>query len=504
MLTLDPLQGLLYGLSVVLTPENLLAAFLGAMMGTAIGVLPGLGPVGGTALILPLTFGLSPVTGLIAMAGIYYGSMYGGSTTSILMNIPGEVASIVTCIEGYQLTRKGRAGAALAVVAVGSFVAGTIAVVGVMLFAPALSVFALNFGPPEYFAIMVTALLVLFSISGGSVFRAAFCATLGLMLGTVGVDAVSGLFRFDFGYLPLTRGINLVPVAVGLYGVSEVLFVVENQLRAPRAKSVGLRELLPTREEWRRTIPAWLRGTAVGFPIGLLPGPVAVISTFASYRLEKAVSSRKEEFGKGAIEGLAGPEAANNAASTAAFVPMLAMGIPFSPVLALLVAALIVQGIQPGPMLMQQYPAIFWGVIVSMYIGNVMLLVLNLPLVGLWVSLLRIPLQVLMPAIMIFAIIGAYSVDNSTFDLWLLLFFGLLGYVMRKLDFDLAPLILAVVLGPQIESKLMVSLFLSRGDFGILFESPLTKIIWTLGILVLFGKPLAGIAKALLKKYARG
>ncbi len=482
---MDSFDALLYGLSVAATPENLLAALIGALLGTAIGVLPGLGPIAGTALILPLTFAFPPVTGLIAMAGIYYGSMYGGSTTSILVNIPGEVASVITCIEGYQMTKRGRAGAALTVVAAGSFVAGTLAVVGVMLFSPVLSNLALSFGSPEYCALLVTALVVLFGISGGSLIRAAFGATLGLMIATVGVEAVTGIWRFDFGNLQLARGIQLVPVAVGLFGISEVFFLVEKLATTPKAPVVKLRELFPTREEWSRVIPAWLRGTVIGFPIGLFPGPVAVISTFASYQVEQSVSKRKDEFGKGAIEGVAGPEAANNAASTAAFVPLLSLGIPFSPVLALLVAAMLVQGIKPGPLLMEQYPEIFWGVIASMYIGNVMLLILNLPLVGLWVSLLRIPMHILIVGIVLFAMIGAYSVDNNSFDMWVLLFFGVVGYFLRKLDFDLAPLILALVLGPLIESRMRESLFMSRGDLAIFVSSPIAVAIWLLGLVMI-------------------
>ncbi len=499
---MSSLNALLYGLSVAVTPENLLAAFVGALIGTAIGVLPGLGPVGGTALILPITFSLPPVTGLIAMAGIYYGSMYGGSTTSVLVNIPGEVASIVTCIDGYQMTKRGRAGAALTVMAVGSFVAGTIAVAGVMFFSPFLSSLALSFGPPEYFVLLVTALVVLSGISGASLYRSAFATCLGLLLTTIGIDAVSSVPRFNFGSLDLARGIQLVPVAVGLFGISEMLFLVEKLATGPKANAIRLRELLPTREEWRRTIPAWLRGAAVGFPIGLLPGPVAVISAFASYKLERSVSKHKNEFGKGAIEGVAGPEAANNAASTAAFVPLLALGIPFSPVLALVVAAMIIQGIRPGPLLMTEHPDIFWGVIASMYIGNVMLLILNLPLVSLWVSLLRVPLHILVTCIVLFAVIGTYSVDNSAFDLWILFAFGVIGYFLRKLDVDLTPLILAIVLGPLIEARFRESMFMSRGDLGIFVGSPITVAIWLIGLTMLLSRPIIGLIQRLLKTKA--
>ncbi len=486
---MNALEGLLYGFSVAVTPENLLAAFLGALLGTAIGVLPGLGPIAGAAIVLPLTFSLPPVTGLIALAGIFYGAMYGGSTTSVLVNIPGEVASIVTCLDGYQMTRRGRAGAALSIMAIGSFVAGTLALIGVVLFSPPLANLALAFGPPEYLALMLVSLLVLSGISGGSFIRSVFVTTLGLMLATVGIEAVSGVPRFTFDNLELSRGVQLVPVAVGLYGVSEIFFLVESLVSSPKPESVRLRDLLPNRAEWRRTIPAWFRGTVLGFFIGLLPGPVGPLSTFASYRLEKAISPHKEEFGHGAVEGVAGPEAANNAASSSSFVPLLSLGVPFAPILALLVAAMMVQGIQPGPLLMTQHPEIFWGVIASMYLGNVMLLVLNLPLVGMWVSLLRIPLHLLVPGIVIFAMIGAYSVDNATFDLWVLLIFGVIGYFLRKLEFEMAPFILAIVLGPRVEKHLREGLILGLGDPWVFFQSPVAKTIWIAGLLMLAGPP---------------
>jgi len=485
---MNPWDGLLFGLSVAIAPQNLLAALVGSLLGTAIGVLPGLGPIAGAAIVLPLTFSLPPVTGLIALAGIFYGAMYGGSTTSVLVNIPGEVASIVTCIDGYQMTKRGRAGAALSIMAIGSFVAGTLGLIGLMLFAPPLANLALAFGPGEYFSLMVVSLLVLSGISGGSLVRSFFVTGFGLLLSTVGVEAISGVPRYTFDNLELARGIELVPVAVGLYGISEIFFMVENLVNSPKPQPVKLRELLPNREEWRRTIPAWFRGTIVGFLVGLLPGPVGPLSTFASYRLEKAVAGKhREEFGHGAVEGVAGPEAANNAASSAAFIPLLSLGIPFAPILALLVAAMLVQGVQPGPLLIIQHPDIFWGVIASMYIGNVMLLVLNLPLVGMWVSLLRIPLHYLVTGIVIFAMIGAYSVNNSTIDLWVLLVYGVIGYFMRKLDFEMAPLILAVVLGPRIEKHFREALTLSLGDPTIFFQSPICKLIWLAGLLMVGG-----------------
>jgi len=456
--------------------------------------------MGGIALVLPLTFGLPPVTGLIAIGGMYYGAMYGGSTTSILVNIPGEVASVITCIDGYQMTKRGRGGAALAVVAVGSFVAGTIGLFGLVFFSPMLANAALSFGPAEFFALTVVALLVLAGISGQSLSRSLFVAALGLLITTVGTDVVTGLGRFSYDILQLSSGVELVPVAVGVFGLSELFFLVENLAATPRAHSVKLRELLPNREEWTRAIPAMIRGSGLGFLIGLLPGPVATISTFASYRMEKSASGHAEEFGKGAIEGVAGPEAANNAASSASFIPLLSLGVPFSPVLALLVAAMIVQGIQPGPLLIKEHPDIFWGLVASMYIGNVMLLVLNLPLVGVWVSLLRIPMHILISGIVLFAFVGTYSVRNNQFDLWVLLFFGLLGYYLRKLDFDMAPLILAVVLGPRIEKHLREGMMLSRGDVSVFWSSPICIVLWIFGVLALVGPPLYALAKRRMSK----
>ena len=481
---MNALDGMLYGLSVATQNINLLAALAGALLGTVIGVLPGLGPVAGVALVIPLTYSLSPVTGLIALSGIFYGCMYGGSTTSVLVNIPGETASVVTCLDGYQMAMKGRAGAALSVMAIGSFVAGTLSIVGVMLFAPLLSNWAFSFGPAEFFALTSVGLVVLSRVSGGSFARSLFVTSLGLLLATVGMEEITAVSRFTFDVLELSQGIEIVPVAVGLFGISEVLFVVEDLLGMPRAIPVKFRELLPTREEWRRTLPAWGRGTALGFVMGFLPGPMNVLSTFASYRLEKAVSRRKDEFGKGAIEGVAGPEAANNAASTSQFVPLLSLGLPFSAIMALLMAAMMIHGVQPGPLLVVQRPDIFWGIMASMYIGNMALLILNLPLVGVWVSLLRIPLHVLLPCVVLYAMIGSYSVRNSIFDVWVLLGFGVLGYFLRKLKFDLAPLILAIVLGPMIEKYFRTALFLGRGDLGIFVASPISKAIWGAGLLV--------------------
>jgi putative tricarboxylic transport membrane protein len=463
---MNSLQGLLYGLSVAATPANLLAAFVGAFAGTAIGVLPGLGPVAGVALILPLTFSLDPTAGLIMMAGIFYGSMYGGSTTAILLNIPGESASVVTAIDGYQLAKKGRAGATLTIVAVGSFVGGTLAVIGVMMFSSLLAQVAILFGPAEFFALTAGGLVVMSRISGGTLASALLPMTIGLMLGTIGQEAVTGETRFTFGIPDLAEGVSLVPVVVGLYGFAELMLLVEDRAHAAnKPQSVKMRELLPTRTEWKRAVPSWLRGTFLGFLFGLVPGPAATLASFASYRLEKATSKHAAEIGSGAIEGVAGPEAANNAAATASLVPLLALGIPFTPIAALMIT---------------QHPEIFWGLIASAYIGNVMLLALNIPMVGVWVSLLRIPHYLFIPLLLVLSVIGTYSVRNSIFDVWVLLAAGVLGYFFNKMKFQLAPLVVGLILGPNIEKHFREALFLSQGDPWIYVESPIAVAIWLL------------------------
>ncbi len=471
---MDALSGLSYGLSVALAPQNLLAALLGAVAGTFVGVLPGLGPVGALALLLTATVKLRPETALIMLAGIYYGSMYGGSTTSILVNVPGEAASVVTCIDGYQMARKGRAGAALAVSAVGSFVAGTVGILGLMLFAPLLADLALSFGPAEYAALCLLGLFALSRISSGSFWKGLVMAALGLCLATVGMDIVSGTPRYTFGITGLFQGIDMIPVIMGLFGLAEVFAVAEQAGGLPQLAKFRFRELFPTWQEWRRAIAPILRGSGLGFFIGLIPGPAAVIASFASYSLERSLSKHPEEFGQGAIEGVAGPESANNAASSGAMVPLLGLGIPFSPVTAVLLAALMIQGIQPGPLLVQEHPEIFWGVVASMYIGNLALLILNFPLVGVWVSVLRIPQPILLALIVVFIFVGAYSVNNSMLDLAVLVAMGALGYLLKKLRFDPSPLIVGVVLGPMLEKNFRQSLYGSQGDPWIFFERPIS------------------------------
>jgi len=474
---MGPIDGLLYGFTIAMTPTNLFACFIGVLVGTVVGVLPGIGPVGAMALLLPSTFALHPATALIMLAGIYYGAMYGGSTTSILVNVPGEAGSVVTLLDGYQMTRKGRAGAALAIAAVGSFVAGTIGVVGIMMAAGWLADVAVQFGPPEYFAITFGGILLLSRLSGGSLLHAFVMVAIGLALGTVGMDSISALRRFTFGSVQLSQGIDLVPVIMGLYGVAEVLLLAEEGIARVNIASVRLRDLLPTREEWRQASMPIARGSVVGFLTGLVPGPAAVLSTFISYTLEKKISKTPERFGHGAVEGVAGPEAANNAATAGAMVPLLSLGIPFSPATAILLGALVIHGLNPGPLLISDRPEVFWGFIASMYIGNFMLLVLNLPLVGLFVSVLRLPQHVLATLVLMLCLVGAFSLNNSYLDLWVLAAFGLFGYGLRKLRVDPSPLVVALVLGPMMEKTLRQALFITRGSLVELVARPLTAAI---------------------------
>jgi putative tricarboxylic transport membrane protein len=474
------IDGLLYGLSLAFTYQNLLAAFAGAFVGTAIGVLPGFGPTAGLALLLPFTYAMGPSTGLIMMASMLYGAMYGGSTTAILMNMPGEAASVMTCIDGYKLTKKGRAGAVLFVVAVGSFVGGTISVVGVMLFVPTLAELAIVFGPAEFFALTAGGLLMLSRISAGTMAAGLLPMAIGLLLSTVGQEAVSGQYRFTFGFNDLSQGLELAVLAVGVYGIAEVMIVVESLTDQAKPMRVRVREMLPTREEMRRAWAPIGRGTVVGFLFGLIPGPATTLSTFAAYRLEKAVSKHKDEIGDGAIEGVAAPETANNAAVTSLMVPLLGLGIPFSAATALMLGAMMVHNVQPGPLLMTMHPEIFWAVIASMFVGNIMLVVINVPMIGVWVSMLRIPAYILLPTILMMAIIGSYSLRNSMFDVWLLLGLGILGYVLRKLEFQLAPLVVGVVLGPMIEKHFREGLFMSQGDLSVFWSGPIALGIWGL------------------------
>lgn len=481
---MDVFSGILNGFAVALTPLNLLYAFVGAVAGTIVGVLPGLGPLGAMAILLSYTLGMDVTSAMILFAGIYYGAMYGGSTTSILFNIPGESASVVTAIDGYQMARRGRAGAALAVAAVGSFVAGTLSIIGLTFLASALADAAISFGPPEYFAIGFVGLLILSRLAGGSWIKSWIMVLTGLIIATVGTDAVSGTLRFTFGRVELGQGIDFLPVAMGLFGIAEVLSAATEPAENRQLIRVRLRELLPTRQEWRRSWGAILRGSVLGFFMGLLPGPSPVISTFASYMVEKRLSRHPEEFGKGAIEAVAGPESANNAAVGGAYVPLLALGVPFTPAMAVVLGALLLHGITPGPLLMVQRPDIFWGVIASMYIGNLMLLVLNLPFIGLFTSILRVPKNILLPMILLLCLIGVYSVNASILDLWVLIIFGLVGFILRRYKFDVASLVLALVIGPMMEVSFRESMTIARGNLLIFFTRPLSGTLLGIGFLV--------------------
>jgi putative tricarboxylic transport membrane protein len=461
-----------------LSLNYLLYALVGAILGTITGVLPGLGPLGAMAILLSFTLTMNATGAMILFAGIYYGAMYGGSTTSILLNIPGEAASVVTCIDGFQMSKKGRAGAALTVSAVGSFIAGTISILGLMFATLFLSDVALRFGPAEFFAIGVCGLILLVRLSGGSTLQSVIMILVGMALATVGVDFLSGIERFTFGNLELSQGIEFLPVAMGMFGIAEVLITAEEKEYQQQVKKVRMRELLPTRREWKRSIPAMFRGSFLGFLIGLIPGPSPVISTFVSYISEKKLSKHPEEFGEGAIEGVAGPEAANNAAVGGAYVPLFALGIPFTPAMAMVLGALMLHGLTPGPNLIKENADLFWVVIASMYIGNFMLIALNLPLVNVFVNILRIPKNILLPTIVLICMIGVYSVNSSQLDLLLLAIFGFVGYMLRAIGFQPAPLILAMVIGPMIETSLRQALEISGGRFAGVVLQPICMALY--------------------------
>lgn len=474
----------IHGFSIALAPWNLLYAFVGAVLGTAIGVLPGLGPATTIALLLPVTYTMDATSAVILLAGVYYGAMYGGSTTSILLNIPGEASSVVTCLDGYQMARKGRAGPALGISAIGSFIAGTIAIFLMAMVAPALASFALKFGPAEYSALVLCGLLMAVYLSEESILKGLLMMMIGLLLGMVGIDPVHGEERFTFGLLRLTDGINFILVAMGLFAVSELLVNLETPAGAADVFKTSLKGILPTREDWRKCWASLLRGTSIGFLIGVLPGGGAIISSFMAYAVEKKFSKHPEEFGQGAIEGVASPEAANNAASTSSFIPLLTLGIPGNNAIAMLFVALMIHGIQPGPLLLTEHPNLFWGVIASMYIGNVMLLGLNLPLIGLWVRLLKVPYHFLAVLIVVIVMIGAYSLKNAAFDVGMIVIFGLFGYVARKNGFPFAPCVLAMILGRALEQSVQQALKISGADLMIFIERPISATLLALIVLV--------------------
>jgi len=474
-----------YGFSIALQPWNLLSCFIGVFIGTLVGVLPGIGPAGAMSLLLPVTFGMSPVTGIIMLAGIYYGTMYGGSTTSILVNIPGEAASIVTCLDGHQMALKGRAGPALGIAAFGSFIAGTGCIIGLIFMTNALAGVALVFGPTEYFSLMCLGLSLVTYLTQGSILRGLVMAGVGLFLSQIGQDVVTGQTRFSFGLRGLIDGVGLVPVIMGLFGISEVLLNIETLGEQRTIMKTSFRHLFPTWEDWRKSVAPIGRGTIIGFFLGILPGGGALISSFVSYAAEKWFSKHPEEFGKGAIEGVAGPESANNAASTSGFIPLFSLGIPSNVIMALLLGALMIHGLKPGPLMITERPDVFWGTVASMYVGNAMLLMLNLPLIGLWVQVLKVPYRTLFPLILLFCFIGAYSISANVFDLYVMLIVGVLGYVLRKKNYECAPLVLAFVLGPMMEKNLRQALILFDGNLSVFITRPLSLAALVIAVLLL-------------------
>ncbi len=481
---IDIINHLGYGFQIALIPINILYAFIGCLVGTLIGVLPGIGPAGGMALLIPLTYGKDPASAIILLAGIYYGAMYGGSTTSILLNVPGEAASVVTALDGYQMARKGRAGAALSIAAIGSFIAGTLGVVLLMLLGPPLASVALRFGPAETFALMVFGLSTVTSLAGKSLRKGFVSTVFGLMLATVGSDLPTGILRFNFGISKLMEGVDIIVVAIGLFAVSEILSSAE-EMRAGEFVVEKVTRIWLSLKEFLQSIGAILRGSFLGFFIGVLPGAAHVTASFLSYTLEKRLSKEPESFGKGNIRGVAAPESANNAAACGALIPLLTMGLPASAVTAVLYGALLMTGVRPSPFLFQKHPDVVWGLIASMYIGNVMLLILNLPLVALWVKILKTPPRWLFPIVLAISFVGVYSVNRASLDLLMATILGVLGYFMRRLDYPLAPVILGLVLGELLEQALRQTLMISGGSLEIFWKSPIAITLFVLALVVM-------------------
>lgn len=481
---MDLLQYILLGFHSALQPINLFYCFVGVLLGTVIGVLPGIGPVATISILLPITFKIPAISAIIMLAGIYYGAQYGGSTTSILLNIPGEATTVITCLDGYQMAKKGRAGPALGIAAIGSFIAGTASLLGLTFLAHPFSEIALRFGPPEYFSLMILALVILAYLAHGSMLKAVIMALFGLTLTYVGTDNITGSQRFTFGFVELSDGFDLVPLVMGLFGISEVLLNVEQTISQEVLKT-QIRNLLPTRQDWAKAKGAIFRGTAIGFFLGILPGAGPVISSFVSYTVEKKISRYPEKFGTGVIEGVAGPESANNASAQGAFIPLLTLGVPPNVTMAILFGALMIHGLAPGPLLMKDHPDFFWGVVTSMYLGNFMLVFLNLPLIPLWVKVLKVPYPILFPLIVLFCVVGAYSLNNSALDILVMTGFGIVGYLMKKLKYEGAPLVMAFVLGPLLELNLRRSLIVSDGSFTIFFTRPLSAAILISALVIL-------------------
>ena len=481
---MELINNLIVGAQVAISFQNLLYAFFGVLLGTLIGVLPGIGPVPTIAMLLPITYALPPVSALIMLAGIYYGAQYGGSTTAILVNLPGESSSVVTCIDGYQMARKGQAGKALAVAALGSFIAGTFATMLIAAFAPPLAEVALKFGPAEYFSLMVLGLIAAVVLASGSLVKAIGMILLGLLLGIVGTDVNSGLQRYSLGIPELSDGIGFVTVAMGLFGFAEIIVNLEHkEKREVFTKNVS--GLWLKWKDFKEALPAIVRGTGIGSVLGILPGGGALLSAFASYTVEKKLAKDSSQFGKGAIQGVAGPESANNAGAQTSFIPLLTLGIPPNAVMALMVGAMTIHSSQPGPQVMTSNPKLFWGLIVSMWIGNLMLVVLNLPLIGIWVKLLQVPYRLLYPAILLFCCIGVYSIQNSVFDVFLTAIFGVLGWLFVKLECEPAPLLLGFILGPMMEENLRRAMLLSRGDPTVFVTRPISAVMLGMAVLLL-------------------
>jgi putative tricarboxylic transport membrane protein len=472
------------GFAVALSWKGLLYCFIGCFWGTIVGVLPGLGPLAGMTLLLPLTFGLDPAIGIIMLTGIFYGAMYGGSTTSILVRIPGEAASVVTCIDGYEMAKQGRAGPALMIAAVGSFIGGTFSILGLMFIAPPLAKVMIAIGPSVEVVLMLLALSVITLVSAGSRIKTALMVVLGLLLGSIGLDNLTGVARFTFGNTSLAGGLSFTALAIGLFGISEILINLE-KTETIKAIQPKLKDLVPRWNDLRNAAPAIGRGSVIGFIFGIIPGVSHVVSTFVSYAIEKKFSKHPEEFGKGAIAGVAGPETANNAVTGTAMIPLLALGIPSIPATAILLSALTIHGVQPGPLLLTDHPEVFWGLVASMYIGNIILLILNLPLVGMFVNLLRIPYTWLVPIILIISIIGVYSVNFSAADIWIMVISGAIGYVLRKFGYEMAPLLLALVLGDRLEASFRLALTMSGGDYAT-FADKASVIVLTSALGILF------------------
>jgi putative tricarboxylic transport membrane protein len=468
---MDFLSAMQLGLSTAFHPLNILYCFIGVFIGTLIGVLPGIGPSGAIAILMPVTFNIPSVSAIIILAGIYYGAMYGGSTTSILVNIPGEAASVVTCIDGYQMARQGRAGPALGIAAFGSFIAGITGIIFLGVLAPSLAQIALDFGPPEFFSLMLLGLTLVIYLGSASMIKALMMAAFGVVLGCIGQDPILGNPRLTYGVEALFDGVDLIPVIMGLFGISEVLINLEKAEHREICET-EIQRLLPSREDWKKSAKPIARGSLLGFFLGIVPGGGALLASFASYAIEKKFSSHPERFGTGAIEGVAGPETANNAGTMGAMVPLLTLGIPSNVAMALLLAALMIHGTPPGPMLIESHPDLFWGILASMILGNFLLLLLNLPLIGMWVKVLKIPYRVLFPLIIMFCLVGAYSVHLNVVDIVVMLVFSGLGYLMKKYEYDGAPLVLAFILGPMMETALRQSLIVSHGKFGIFLSRP--------------------------------